>query len=1321
MGSASKRLLSWRRTLNNDQQIERPELEDLLSRIASEEFSTTIILGAPGSGKSALMATLGHKLVAQGCTILAIKADQLNGSIKTIEDLQRDLQLPLSPNDAIDAVASREQIVVLIDQLDAVSELLDRRSERLSLLLSLIQQFLGKENVHVVATCREFEFRYGSQFARLAEIDQLDLSLPTWEKITPILEAAGHTPASMGAPLQELLQNPLHLDIFLDVAKPNEGFTSSQRLLDQLWEKRVNQHPQTEQAIDFLEDLADYMTKQEVLWVPAAWADRTPAIRYALEQAGLLIANQENGTIGFRHQTYYDHTLARGFARESQSLTDLVLDRQDGLFIRPILLRGLNYLRGTVPAPYHKQLTNLLHTYRDRVRPHIRTLLIEFLGAQVDPDTVEAGLLISLLGSETEGIKILDAVTGSPGWFRRLRDRPEFTHWLEKPPEQAVCCSLLLSAATSFAADDVWDLVRDYWLNDQSYDRLSVRILWNIDKWDTERVWFTQQIIQRSYIDWHEVAAIAEKIAEMLPNQASIVIRAHLDYLTRHALQTSDIRPPELLPNATEYERYLHADQYDPLKPLVQLVESEHNFYEIGKFAEIDPQSFLENLWPWFTDTIYRLTRQSSSFTIVYNQDRVGDFRFFRSEIIQAFLTATKQLSQQNRQDFLEFFNQNKNSELLIVHRILANALDSIASEEPLIILNYLLDDSRRFNLGGQVSGNGPKETERLISHIFPYLQLEDRIKLEKSICTVKHCQPSNEQDIELRRSCLRYNREHRLCLLRAIPEDCVSPEIKRLINEEDRALPWVALRKNGGIRTVQDIGPRMTKEEMSRASDHHLLKLFDKLSDRSSWRDFSRQGTGDISRSISAAQQSREFGKLVKEEPSRLLNLLPQLEPLKHESYIGAAVEDLAETNFSAQDLISIIEDLDQRGFVSEDFRSDAAHALEKIAKRNRGLPQSSLSLLKQWLSGHSQPEQTSYRGKEDQPSSLSSSILFGIRGSHVLPGGRGNIVRAIIEGYLQQNPPDLDGWAKFIESQLGVEPHPAVWVDILSCMLPLLNSDPEQATQLFDRVICNSPEVLQYSWSFYHIAHGIGWFKPQETVQRWLEMLRLNSSNFSQQVYGELLLVQYLKCQDEWSVSRIRQHLAEQDNEALLCGLAHAASHLWAQRECRTIATETLHTLAFSSKKSIQKAVSTVFNLNRDNFRVDRGMQMIIGAVCQNQELLLESADDLTDILEKDNFVDSNPDLVSEVCQSLVDIGIEITNPARRSAFIADKLTTIAIQLHRQPAHRDVGLHLFEALLAMNLKETQSALETLDRRPNRRFNYTSPRRRLRSRKKLT
>ena len=282
---------------------------------------------------------------------------------------------------------------------------------------------------------------------------------------------------------------------------------------------------------------------------------------------------------------------------------------------------------------------------------------------------------------------------------------------------------------------------------------------------------------------------------------------------------------------------------------------------------------------------------------------------------------------------------------------------------------------------------------------------------------------------------------------------------------------------------------------------------------------------------------------------------------------------------------------------------------------------------------------------------------------------------------------------------------------------MPPLLNGDRAQATELFDTIIHNYPEVLQYQWALYFIEHTVGWFEPKETVQSWLEMLRDNDSNFSQQAYGELLLIQYLQYEDEWSVDRIGYHLATQDNEAILCGLAHAASHLWSQTRCRAIAAKILYTLASSSNTSIQHAVASVFRWSRDRFKLNPGMLKIVEAICKNQGALLAAADDLTEIIETEKLVDNNPEIVVTVCQSLICIFADLTNPASATAFIAESLTTIAIQLHRHPLYRDIGLQIFEDLLALNLRETRSALETLDRKPNRFGLYIAPRRRLRRR----
>jgi hypothetical protein len=431
-------------------------------------------------------------------------------------------------------------------------------------------------------------------------------------------------------------------------------------------------------------------------------------------------------------------------------------------------------------------------------------------------------------------------------------------------------------------------------------------------------------------------------------------------------------------------------------------------------------------------------------------------------------------------------------------------------------------------------------------------------------------------------------------------------------------------------------------------------------------------------------------------------------------------ALSCLAEDDIPGENLIILVEQLDRQGFVSETFQSNAAYALGKVATTDTGLPTQVLVLMRSWLSNHTDPKLEYYRSNENSHADLKSPILFRRMGSsHSRPNGRGYIVRAIAQGYLHQNPANLQEWAEFIESRLGIENHPAVWVDILSNMPPLLNGDPLKATELFDRVIRNCPEVLQYTWTLYFLTRAIGLFNPKETVRGWLEIMESNNSKFSQQAYGEMLLVQYIRYADEWSVQKIRHHLTTQDSEAILCGLAHAASHLWTVPRCRAVA-EILYTLAFSANPSIQHAVANVFQWSQKNFRLDAGMLKIIGAVCQNPGLLLESANYLVEIIEAEELVNNHPDVVVEICQSLVALGTELTNSSRSVSLVVDSLITTAIELHRHPDYREVGLQIFEGLLALNLRETRAALETLDRRPNRQGFYVPSRRRFRRRQVL-
>ena len=136
---ASDDLLSWPDTLPSGEQIERPELGQLLALSDEHVRSVTALIGDPGSGKSALLAMLGKRLVASGYPVLAIKADLLDTDVSNEADLREHLGLSDRPSTMLTRLAAFGPVFLLIDQLDALAGYLDLRTGRLSTLLNLVR------------------------------------------------------------------------------------------------------------------------------------------------------------------------------------------------------------------------------------------------------------------------------------------------------------------------------------------------------------------------------------------------------------------------------------------------------------------------------------------------------------------------------------------------------------------------------------------------------------------------------------------------------------------------------------------------------------------------------------------------------------------------------------------------------------------------------------------------------------------------------------------------------------------------------------------------------------------------------------------------------------------------------------------------------------------------------------------------------------------------------------------------------------------------------------------------------------------------------
>lgn len=164
---ASQPLLTWPTTLPDGSWLARPELKTLCTHIRGTDGSLTLVLGEPGCGKSALLARLGQSMDAEGIVVLAIKADRLPEGVQSREALTKHLGLSNPIVDALRTMASKGSVLVLVDQLDALADLVVMHSARLRVLLELIHDLHEIENIHVVATCRSFEHRHDPSLRNL--------------------------------------------------------------------------------------------------------------------------------------------------------------------------------------------------------------------------------------------------------------------------------------------------------------------------------------------------------------------------------------------------------------------------------------------------------------------------------------------------------------------------------------------------------------------------------------------------------------------------------------------------------------------------------------------------------------------------------------------------------------------------------------------------------------------------------------------------------------------------------------------------------------------------------------------------------------------------------------------------------------------------------------------------------------------------------------------------------------------------------------------------------------------------------------------------
>ena len=836
--SASSSLLTWPSTIGNGIWLDRKEVGLIERRVLSNKASTTLILGKPGAGKSALLAFVAKRLIANRIPVLCIKADMLPKSVTDLDGLQEYLQLSYPIHDSLIKCDNGKTPVLIIDQLDALSALVDLHSERLNVLLNLIQDVSNAENVHIISSCRWFEYQYDVRLKGFSG-EMVDLSLPAWSDVEAVLKDADFTINNLSRETKDVCSIPLHLKILLELKSKDADVKipeSLYSLLENIWQQRVLVGANMSKKIKLIELVSNKMSVDEELWVFRGIADSYISAFKELKKANILKLDNNEHRIGFAHQTYFDFALARAFA-SNENLADFVIEKQGGLFVRPILLRALAYIREASPKTYSRELGKLWKA--DGLRTHIRDLLIEYIGSTGSPNEVELSCLLPLLQDDELKYKIIFVIAGSPGWFNAITDTIlprimcddyEFAH-MSVP---------ILSRALSFAKNDVMNLIKEYWFNNNAYDEHIINVLRDLKDWEEKFVDIVVIIARRHKS--HLIPDIAEFVLQSRPELASRIVRADFERQWNVALKEElEYEPPTPpSPEASDDEKAIYALSHNKNEGFEHLLGQGDMWYGLSLIAENSPNEFVNGIWPWFINVIKKIDYEPNPFLVIYQADSSPWScqmveKMDNDKPVSSILKAISVLSQKQPEKFIEFFDKNEASDYLSVHRLLSIGLLQIVEKYPKVIFEYLLSDPRRMSIGDYK--NEHRYTEKLIKAVVPHLNKDQINVLENAVINWKQCCHDNpEWTAKDRLKNVEYNRRHRLRILRAFPIGYCSDRLIQLKEEEERAFSKLD-DYDSMISGPDRVDSPVSHEQMARAKDKHIIKLFNILTDDTDWK----------------------------------------------------------------------------------------------------------------------------------------------------------------------------------------------------------------------------------------------------------------------------------------------------------------------------------------------------------------------------------------------------------------------------------------------------------------------------------------------------
>ncbi|RYE50877.1 MAG: AAA family ATPase, partial [Sphingobacteriales bacterium] len=404
--------------------LERDETEQLyqwiITDLQPDQRSLAVLEGGAGGGKTVIIKDLYDKLVTGNIPVLGLKADKFQSSELT--ELEKKIfgkdNIHIVP--AITSLALKEKlVVVIIDQIDALSQSLSSKRDFMTTYCGLIHELIALKGVRVVISARTFVLEYDDDLRYFKSngfknIKAKPLTIPQVEKVVRSL-----TTIKPSDQLVELLRTPNHLNIFckIDFSSGNDPLliTTQKQLYDELWRSILSPYEEKDKLKTLIFKMADQMNAMGIT-VPNIYEEEfSDELAYSFSHQ---LIEEEKGGLQFFHQTFYEFAFAKHFVESERDIREFLSKQHQGIYIRSVVKLVTDYLREKDNPLYtiiFRELLNDSHT-----RFHIQALLITGFNHVPFPSNNEKAILTEIILPKKQYGDLFFNTVSSQGWYTFL-------------------------------------------------------------------------------------------------------------------------------------------------------------------------------------------------------------------------------------------------------------------------------------------------------------------------------------------------------------------------------------------------------------------------------------------------------------------------------------------------------------------------------------------------------------------------------------------------------------------------------------------------------------------------------------------------------------------------------------------------------------------------------------------------------------------------------------------------------------------------------------------------------------------------------------